>query len=125
MIQSILEQFEALIMSILRLIWANADQFRSPGYLLLLLVIPVYLIWYYWWYDRRRLIVQISYDPKKIAPGRLNWAFLRTIPQILNLLALTLMIVALARPIWISLPAAPMTASAWSFLQRMHFPTPL
>ncbi len=99
MIGSILEQFEALILSILRLIWPTADQFRSPGYLFLLLTIPAYLIWYYWWYDRKRLIVQLSYDPNKIAPGRANWGFLRALPQILNLIALLLFIVALARPI--------------------------
>ena len=88
MIGSILEQFEALILSILRLIWPTADQFRSPGYLFLLLMIPAYLIWYYWWYDRKRLIVQLSYDPNKIAPGRSHWGFLRAVPQILNLIAL-------------------------------------
>ncbi|MEY3443470.1 MAG: hypothetical protein RLZZ519_1751 [Bacteroidota bacterium] len=99
MMESILDQFEALIMAILRLIWTNAEQFRSPGYLLLLLAIPAYLIWYYWWYDRKRLIVQLSYDPKKIAPNRMSWSFLRALPQILNLIAVTLMIVALARPI--------------------------
>lgn len=99
MIRFILDQFEAMVLWFLRLIWPNADQFRSPAYLLLLLAIPAYLIWYYWWYDRRRLIVPISYDPKKIAPNRFNWAFLRSIPQILNLLTIAMMIVALARPI--------------------------
>jgi Ca-activated chloride channel homolog len=99
MIKYVAQQFEDLILWVLRLIWPNADQFRSGVFLLLLLVVPAYLLWYYWWYDRRRLIVQLSYDPKKIAPKRFNWAFLRVIPQILNILAFVLMVTALARPI--------------------------
>jgi Ca-activated chloride channel homolog len=99
MIDYILDQFEGLILWFLRLIWPAADQFRSPAWLLLFLAIPAYLVWYYWWYDGRRLIVPLSYDPKKIAPRRFNWSFLRVIPQILNMLALSLMIVAVARPI--------------------------
>lgn len=99
MIEFILDQFEAMVLWVLRLIWPAADQFRSPAYLLLLLAIPVYLVWYYWWYDSRRLVVQLSYDPKKVAPRRFNWAWLRAIPQVLTLLSLVLFIVALARPI--------------------------
>ncbi len=99
MIKYIAEQFEALILWFVKLAWSEADQFRSPLFLLLLLAIPVYLVWYYWWYDARRLIVPLSYDPDKLAPRKFSWAFLRVVPQILNLLALTFMIVALARPI--------------------------
>jgi Ca-activated chloride channel family protein len=99
MIKYVLEQFEELILWVLRQVWPSADQFRSPGYLLLLLAIPIYLTWYYWWYDRRRLIVPLSYDPKKVSPKRFNLAFLRVIPQVLNVAALTFMVVALARPI--------------------------
>lgn len=99
MIEYVLEQFAEMILWVLRLIWTDAAQFRSPGYLALLLVIPLYLIWYYWWYDRRRLVVSLSYDPKKLAPRRLSWAFLRVLPQVLNIVALTLLTIALARPI--------------------------
>jgi Ca-activated chloride channel homolog len=99
MITYILDQFQAMILWILRYIWPKADEFRSPEFLLLLLVIPVYLFWYYWWYDPRRLIVMLSYDPKKVSPKRFNWAFLRAIPQILGILSVMMMIIALARPI--------------------------
>jgi Ca-activated chloride channel homolog len=99
MIEYVLTQFMDMILWLLRLIWADAEEFRTPQMLFLLLVVPVYLIWYYWWYDDRRLIVQISYDPDKIAPGRAKLGFLRVLPQILNIFAMILMVVALARPI--------------------------
>jgi Ca-activated chloride channel homolog len=99
MIKYVLQQFEDMILWVLRQIWPSADQFRSSSFLLLLLAVPLYLLWYYWWYDRRRIIVQLSYDPNKIAPRRYNFAFLRVIPQVLNVLALILLVVALARPI--------------------------
>lgn len=99
MIQFILEQFEAMILWCLRLVWPAADEFRSPGWLLLLLAIPAYLAWYYWWYDSRRLVVPLSYDPDKLAPSKFRLTFLRPLPQMLNMASLLLMIVALARPI--------------------------
>ncbi len=99
MIKYILDQFQEMILWVLRQIWPNADQFRNPGYLFWLLVIPAYLVWYYWWYDQRRLIVPLSYDPNKIAPGRANFAWLRVVPQVMNVLAMTLMVVSLARPV--------------------------
>lgn len=99
MIEFILDQFEALVLWFLKLIWPLADQFRSPGWLFLLLIIPIYLIWYYWWYDPRRLVVQITYDPNKIAPNRMKIGWLRVIPQILNVLCLIAFSIALARPI--------------------------
>lgn len=99
MIKFVLEQFEALVLWFLRLIWPLADQFRTPQWLLLLLIIPIYLIWYYWWYDSRRLVVKITYDPNKIAPKRMKLGWLRVFPQIFNILCLILFSVALARPI--------------------------
>ena len=99
MIEFVLDQFEALVLWFLRLIWPLADQFRSPAWLFLLLVIPIYLAWYYWWYDPRRLVVQITYDPNKIAPNRMKLGWLRVFPQIFNVLCLILFSIALARPI--------------------------
>jgi Ca-activated chloride channel homolog len=99
MIQYILEQFAGVFLWLVRLIWPEADEFLNPGYLFLMLMIPGYLVYFYGWYDYRRLVVPLSYDPQKIAPKKLNLSFLRFLPQILNILAFFLMVVAMARPI--------------------------
>ncbi|MEM7039133.1 MAG: hypothetical protein AAF570_19310, partial [Bacteroidota bacterium] len=93
------EQFQELFLAFVNLFWGPADQFKSPWFLILLLLIPIYIFWYTWWYAPRRLIVNLSYDPKKLAPARLDLSILRVLPQVFNILALVFAIIALARPI--------------------------
>ncbi|MEM6268630.1 MAG: VWA domain-containing protein [Bacteroidota bacterium] len=98
-LEYLLEQFAALLLGLVNLIWGPADQFKNPGFLLLLLLIPAYLFWYVWWYSPRRLIVPLSYDPSKLAPPKLNLSWMRVVPHGLNMVALAIMVLALARPI--------------------------
>ena len=99
LIYSILSQFQALFLSLVNTFWGPADQFKSPAFLLLLFIIPAYLFWYVWYYSPRRLIVPLSYDPKKLAPTKFNLSWIRLVPHFLNMLALSIMILAMARPI--------------------------
>lgn len=99
LIYSILQQFENLFLGLVSWLWGPADQFKSPVFLLLLLIVPAYLFWYVWYYSPRRLIVPLSYDPKKLAPSKIDLSWVRVVPHVLNMLALTIMILALARPI--------------------------
>ena len=99
MIKYILEQFQDLILGIIKFIYGPADEFKSPLFLLLLLVIPIFLVWYNWWYVPRRLIVRLSYDPSKLVKPGFGLAWLRFIPHLLQILALFFLVVAMARPI--------------------------
>jgi Ca-activated chloride channel family protein len=74
------------------------NQFAHPEALLLLALLPTYLIWYRFYYSKRRLVIELSYDPTQLQKPRYNFAFLRYIPLILQLIGLTLAILALARP---------------------------
>jgi Ca-activated chloride channel family protein len=73
--------------------------FKTPEFLYLLWLIPIYLFWYILWYSPRRLVVRLSYDPEKLAPKKVNLAWMRVIPHVLNMLALAVMILAVARPV--------------------------
>ena len=99
MIDSMGSQISELLLWVVNLFWGPANLFKHPGYLWLLLIPLGYLFWYVWWYSPRRLIVPLSYDPEKLAPTKIQWGFLRVVPHVLNMLALTFMALALARPI--------------------------
>lgn len=99
MIKYIGDQFQEVLLWVVKLFFGPANLFKDPLYLLLLLLIPAYLFWYFWWYAPRRLVVPLSYDPTKLAPPKVRLGFLRFVPHILNLVALFFMILALARPI--------------------------
>jgi Ca-activated chloride channel family protein len=72
--------------------------FASPWAFVLLLLVPAYL----WWYLRRfaphRLKLKLSYDPQTLYQPKRNVAWLRWLPLVLQLCAIVLLVVALARP---------------------------
>ncbi|MDX1908611.1 MAG: VWA domain-containing protein [Bacteroidia bacterium] len=72
--------------------------FAHPEALLLLLVIPLYLFWYYRYYRPQRLVVQLSYDPARMVKVSAMPVWLRVLPRWMQLAAIALLIVALARP---------------------------
>lgn len=72
--------------------------FVHPEVLWLLLLIPAYILWYLRYYAPRRLLIRLSYDPLSFRPPKINLAFLRFVPRVLQLLALAMMIIAMARP---------------------------
>ncbi|MDX2283292.1 MAG: VWA domain-containing protein [Bacteroidia bacterium] len=74
------------------------DSFAQPEALLLLLLIPVYLFWYYRYFQPQRLVVRLSYDPFQVSRPQFNWAWLRVLVRSLQIAALGLLILALARP---------------------------
>jgi Ca-activated chloride channel family protein len=78
--------------------WLGIDLFANPEALLLLLLIPLYLFWYLRFYRQQRLVIRMSYDPIDLGQSRANLTFLRWLPRGLQLLALALLIVAIARP---------------------------
>ena len=78
--------------------WLGIDLFANPEALLLLLLIPVYLFWYSRYYRRQRLVIRLSYDPIKLKQPSVDLAWLRHLPRLLQLLALALLIIAIARP---------------------------
>jgi len=78
--------------------WLGIDLFANEEALLLLLLIPLYLFWYLRFYRQQRLVIRLSYDPVEMGQPRMNLTFLRWLPRGLQLLALALLIVAIARP---------------------------
>lgn len=72
--------------------------FAQPAWLVLLILVPLLGAWE-WWRSRRRAsgLRYSSVSPAKAAPPSL-WARLRGLPVLLRMAALTLGIVALARP---------------------------
>ncbi len=78
--------------------WLGIDLFANPEALLLLLLIPAYLFWYWRYYRRQRLVIRLSYDPVKLKPPKIDLSFLRQVPRLLQVGALALLIVAIARP---------------------------
>lgn len=74
------------------------NQFAYPEALLLLALIPAYLVWYIGYYSKKRLVIALSYDPAELQQPKYNFAFLRYLPLVFQLLGLGLAIVALARP---------------------------
>ncbi|MDX2249286.1 MAG: VWA domain-containing protein [Bacteroidia bacterium] len=74
------------------------DHFANPEALILLLIIPMYLFWYIRYFRRQRLVIRLSYDPTKLQRPKVNLAFLRILPRALQLIGLTLIILAIARP---------------------------
>lgn len=99
MIQYILDSFQQLFISFTNTFFGPMDAFRSPGMLFLLFLLPAYLFWYILWYSPRRLVVPLSYDPDKVIKRRINLSWLRFTPMVLQLVALFLLVIALARPI--------------------------
>ena len=99
MIEYIGQQFQELLLWIIRQLFSSVDLFKDPLYLLLMLLIPAYFFWYVWWYAPRRLIVPLSYDPQKLTKRTFNWGFLRVVPHIFYNVAIFFMVIALARPI--------------------------
>jgi len=70
-----------------------------PWAVLLLLLVPVYLYWYARRYRKQRLEVQLSYDPAELGgPTAEGGTAIRHVPLVCQLLAYTLMVLALARP---------------------------
>lgn len=78
--------------------WLGIDLFANEEALLLLLLIPLYLFWYLRFYRQQRLVIRLSYDPVEMGQPRVNLTFLRWLPRGLQLLALALLILAIARP---------------------------
>lgn len=74
------------------------EYFANPEALWLLLIIPIYIFWYLKFYAPKRLVIQLSYDPLSFKAPKYNLAFLRYVPRVLQILAISLIIVALARP---------------------------
>lgn len=72
--------------------------FANPEVLILLLVLPAYVYWYLRYYEPRRLIIRLSYDPEALKPPRINLAFLRFVPRVLQVTAMAFIIIAGARP---------------------------
>lgn len=70
----------------------------APAWLALLALLPIYGWWYARRYAPRRLRLSLSYDPAAEAPHAERWAWLRHVPPVLTLLALTALVLALARP---------------------------
>ncbi len=78
--------------------WLGIDLFANPEALILLLLLPVYLFWYHRFYRRQRLIIRLSYDPVKLKRPSFDLSALRHLPRLLQLAALALLIIAIARP---------------------------
>lgn len=76
----------------------HIDLFANPEALFLLLLIPGFLFWYYRYFQKQRLVIRMSYDPTSLQKPALSLSILRILPRGLQLLALALMIVAVARP---------------------------
>lgn len=76
----------------------DIDQFAYPWLLLLLAVIPIYIGWYFLYYNKRRLVIRLSYNPAKLKAPNPYLATLRHLPMIFQLLGVSALIVALARP---------------------------
>lgn len=74
------------------------DYFANPEALLLLLLIPVYLFWYMRFYRKQRLVIRLSYDPVQLQKPKFNLAFLRILPRTLQVLGISFLIIAIARP---------------------------
>jgi Ca-activated chloride channel family protein len=74
------------------------DQFANPAALWLLLLVPLYLLWFNWYSRKKRLMVYLSYDPEAqygLKSRRANWRFF---PRAFQIMALTMMVLAFARP---------------------------
>ncbi len=74
------------------------DQFATPHFLWLLLLVPIYWMWYARFYRPKRLVVSLSYDPEAqygLKSRRANW---RLLPRILQMVAVVLIVMAMARP---------------------------
>ncbi len=78
--------------------WLGIDLFANPEALFLLLLIPLYLFWYLRFYQKQRLVIRLSYDPQNLENNKYSFSFLRLLPRMLQLLAITLLILAVARP---------------------------
>ncbi|MEM6264844.1 MAG: VWA domain-containing protein [Bacteroidota bacterium] len=74
------------------------EYFAAPVYLTLLLLVPAYLVWYKLWFAPKRLIIHLSYDPNTLKRPKWNLTWLRHVPIVLQLLGISLLILALARP---------------------------
>lgn len=74
------------------------DLFANPEALLLLLMIPVYIFWYMRYFRKQRLVIRLSYDPTLLRKPGINLSFLRMVPRVLQLLGITFLILAIARP---------------------------
>ncbi|MCI4667221.1 MAG: VWA domain-containing protein [Bacteroidia bacterium] len=78
--------------------WLGIDLFANPEALFLLLLIPLYLFWYIRFYQKQRLVIRLSYDPLSLEKRKYNLSLLRLLPRLLQLGAIALMIIAVARP---------------------------
>jgi len=78
--------------------YLGIEYFANPEALWLLLLIPIYIFWYLRFYAPKRLLISLSYDPYSLKRPKLNLAFLRFIPRILQLCAIVSIVIALARP---------------------------
>ncbi|GAB4406700.1 MAG: VWA domain-containing protein [Bacteroidia bacterium] len=78
--------------------WLGIDTWANPEALLLLALIPAYLFWYLRYYARQRLVIRLSYDPSEMHKPELSLTGLRMLPRILQLVAIALLILAIARP---------------------------
>ena len=78
--------------------WFPINGFANPEALPLLLLLGVYGFWYLRYFRKQRLVIRLSYDPMRLQRPSLDLAWLRVIPRALQLTALALMILALARP---------------------------
>lgn len=65
---------------------------------MLLGLVPLYLAWYVYVYEKKRLVISLSYDPTKIVKSNPYLIRLRHLPLLLQLLGLSLLVLALARP---------------------------
>lgn len=78
--------------------WLQINHFANPEALPLLLLLGLYGFWYLRYFRKQRLVIRLSYDPMQLQRPTLDLAWLRVIPRVLQLTAIGLMILALARP---------------------------
>ena len=71
--------------------------FAQPGWLLLLVLVPLIGIWT-WWRSKRKVGMRFSNVAAVRAAPRSFWTYLSGLPVLLRMAALTLAILAMARP---------------------------
>ncbi len=77
----------------------HIDYFATPEALFLLLLIPAYVFWFFRYFQKQRLVIRLSYDPARMQNSpRYSLTSLRILPRFLQVTALGLMVIAIARP---------------------------
>lgn len=73
-------------------------QFANPWWLVLLALPIGVVLWYVLWYRQRRLVIQLSYDARRLRTASILPTILKYLPLTLLTLALILLVLAMARP---------------------------